>query len=64
MVPFDTSKQMIKFCIPLQNVPSLKEGRDGTALFVDVSHCEFSLPYWNGIEGKKYNGQECKHDNK
>ena len=45
MAPFDTS-QMITFWIPLQGVPSPRDG--GTALiFCSKSHADFALPYWN-----------------
>lgn len=45
MAPFDTS-HMITFWIPLQGVPSPRDG--GTALiFCSKSHADFALPYWN-----------------
>mmetsp|Transcript_12949 Transcript_12949/g.23457 ORF Transcript_12949/g.23457 Transcript_12949/m.23457 type:complete len:444 (-) Transcript_12949:41-1372(-) len=50
MAPFDTSN-MITFWIPLQPIP-----KHGTGLnFVDKSHSDFALPYWNheeDIEGE------------
>jgi hypothetical protein len=46
MAPFDTSR-MVSFWIPLQDVPSPEDG--GTGLhFVDGSHSDVALPYWNG----------------
>ena len=51
MAPFDTSK-MITFWVPLQNVPKPEKG--GTGLqFVDGSHSDFALPYWNGVDGNE-----------
>ena len=45
MAPFDTPN-MITFWVPLQSVPTPKKG--GTGLrFVDGSHSDFALPYWN-----------------
>ena len=45
MAPFDTS-HMITFWIPLQYIPKPEKG--GTGLwFVDKSHADFALPYWN-----------------
>ena len=50
MAPFDT-QHMITFWIPLQGVPSPRDG--GTALcFCSKSHSDFALPYWNPLEGK------------
>lgn len=47
MAPFDTS-HMITFWIPLDDVPSVEEG--GTGLyFVDKSHGDFALPFWNPV---------------
>lgn len=47
MIPLDTS-HMITFWIPLDNIPHPKEG--GTGLyFVDKSHSDFALPFWNGV---------------
>ncbi len=59
MAPFDT-QHMITFWIPLQGVPSPRDG--GTALiFCSKSHSDFALPYWNppeeiasGSKDKKY----------
>lgn len=49
MAPFDT-QHMITFWIPLQGVPSPRDG--GTALiFCSKSHSDFALPYWNPPEG-------------
>ncbi|KAL7543712.1 hypothetical protein ACHAXR_013531 [Thalassiosira sp. AJA248-18] len=46
MMPFDTSLA-ITFWIPLHPIPSIENG--GTALlFINKSHSDFSLPYWNG----------------
>ena len=59
MAPFDTSK-MITFWIPLQNVPALDQGGTGL-LFVDGSHSDFALPYWNGAEGKEYERLEERY---
>ena len=48
MAPFDTS-HMITFWIPLQGVPSPRDG--GTALiFCSKSHADFALPYWSPPE--------------
>jgi ectoine hydroxylase-related dioxygenase (phytanoyl-CoA dioxygenase family) len=45
MTPFDTSN-MITFWIPLNDIPHPDKG--GTGLwFVDKSHSDFALPYWN-----------------
>ena len=50
MAPFDTS-HMITFWIPLQRVPSPRDG--GTALiFCSKSHADFALPYWNNPPGE------------
>lgn len=46
MAPFDTSK-MVTFWIPLDFIPSEEEGGTGL-LFVDGSHNDFALPFWNG----------------
>lgn len=47
MAPFDTSN-MITFWIPLDDIPSIEDGGTGL-LFVDKSHCDFALPFWNPI---------------
>eukprot|EP00553_Chaetoceros_curvisetus_P011795 CAMPEP_0204640018 /NCGR_PEP_ID=MMETSP0717-20131115/45230_1 /ASSEMBLY_ACC=CAM_ASM_000666 /TAXON_ID=230516 /ORGANISM="Chaetoceros curvisetus" /LENGTH=217 /DNA_ID=CAMNT_0051660301 /DNA_START=170 /DNA_END=823 /DNA_ORIENTATION=- len=47
MAPFDTS-HMITFWIPLQNILSEEDGGSGL-LFVDKSHCDFALPFWNRV---------------
>lgn len=60
MAPFDTSK-MITFWIPLQRVPSKEDGGTGL-LFVDGSHCDFALPYWNHVDGKEYDKLEHRYD--
>ncbi|EJK75803.1 hypothetical protein THAOC_02463 [Thalassiosira oceanica] len=58
MAPFDSSKT-ITFWIPLQPVPA-----NGSALlFVDSSHLDFALPYWNGVDGKEYDRLENRYDN-
>ena len=59
MAPFDTSK-MITFWIPLQKVPAPDEGGTGL-LFVDGSHSDFALPYWNGAVGKEYDRLENRY---
>jgi ectoine hydroxylase-related dioxygenase (phytanoyl-CoA dioxygenase family) len=47
MAPFDTSN-MITFWIPLDYIPDVEDG--GTGLwFVDKSHSDFALPFWNPI---------------
>jgi hypothetical protein len=65
MIPLDTSN-IITFWIPLQPIPSIDNG--GTALlFINKSHSDFSLPYWNGRgteygdnneKGKQYNAYD------
>mmetsp|Transcript_25623 Transcript_25623/g.37564 ORF Transcript_25623/g.37564 Transcript_25623/m.37564 type:complete len:518 (+) Transcript_25623:435-1988(+) len=52
MAPFDTS-HMVTFWIPLQNIPSEEEGGSGLC-FVDQSHVDIALPYWNGADGDEY----------
>lgn len=47
MAPFDTST-MITVWIPLQDIPCLKEGGTGL-MFVDKSHSDFALPFWNRV---------------
>ncbi|KAL3805078.1 hypothetical protein HJC23_003306 [Cyclotella cryptica] len=59
MAPFDTSK-LITFWIPLQNVPEPECGGTGL-LFVDGSHCDFALPYWNGVEGLEHDRLENRY---
>ena len=61
MAPFDTSK-MITFWIGLQHVPVPESGGTGL-MFVDGSHNDFALPYWNGAEGKEYNRLEERYAN-
>lgn len=61
MAPFDTSK-MITFWIGLQIVPHPDEGGTGL-MFVDGSHNDFALPYWNGAEGKQYDRLEDRYGN-
>ncbi len=47
MAPFDTSS-MITFWIPLDDIPPVEDG--GTGLwFVDKSHVDFALPFWNPV---------------
>uniref|UniRef100_A0A7S3PZC3 Phytanoyl-CoA dioxygenase n=1 Tax=Chaetoceros debilis TaxID=122233 RepID=A0A7S3PZC3_9STRA len=61
MAPFDTS-HMITFWIPLQNIPSVEEGGSGL-MFVDKSHGDFALPFWNRVpKGDVGNGEDydCK----
>mmetsp|Transcript_18319 Transcript_18319/g.44122 ORF Transcript_18319/g.44122 Transcript_18319/m.44122 type:complete len:418 (-) Transcript_18319:455-1708(-) len=52
MMPFDTSNA-ITFWIPLHPIPSLDDGGTGL-LFINKSHSDFALPYWNG-RGNEYN---------
>jgi len=59
MAPFDTSK-MITFWINLQPVPDQEVGGTGL-LFVDGSHADFALPYWNGIDGHAYERLEERY---
>ncbi len=47
MAPFDTSN-MITFWIPLDYIPKEEEGGTGL-LFVDKSHGDFALPFWNPV---------------
>lgn len=64
MAPFDTSN-MITFWIPFTYVPHPYSG--GTALyFVDKSHADFALPFWNrvpkgDIGGEDYDGNRVKY---
>ena len=51
MMPFDTSN-VITFWIPLHSIPSIDDGGTGL-LFINKSHSDFSLPYWNGC-GAEY----------
>ncbi len=57
MAPFDTSN-MITFWIPLDYIPREEEGGTGL-LFVDKSHCDFALPFWNPIP--KCDEEETMH---
>jgi ectoine hydroxylase-related dioxygenase (phytanoyl-CoA dioxygenase family) len=52
MIPLDTS-HIITFWIPLDPIP-----KGGTGLFfVDKSHADFALPFWNGDDsGRKSTG--------
>lgn len=60
MAPFDTSK-MITFWIPLDNVPRMEDGGTGL-LFVNGSHSDFALPFWNiDREGGEYNRLEQRY---
>ena len=64
MAPFDTSN-MITFWIPLSYIPHPNSG--GTALyFVDKSHADFALPFWNRVPkgdvgGEDYDGDRVKY---
>jgi hypothetical protein len=44
---------MVTFWIPLQNIPSEKEGGSGLCC-VDQSHVDIALPSWNGADGDEY----------
>ena len=55
MIIFDTC-YAIKFWIPLYSIPSIDDGGTGL-LFINKSHSDFSLPYWNG-RGTKYNNDD------
>ena len=46
MIPLDTSR-IITFWIPLHSIPSLEDGGTGL-LFINKSHSDMALPYWNG----------------
>jgi ectoine hydroxylase-related dioxygenase (phytanoyl-CoA dioxygenase family) len=59
MSPFDTSN-MISFWIPLQYIPHPTNGGTGL-LFVDGSHSDMALPYWNGIDGKEYDRLDFRY---
>ena len=59
MAPFDTSK-MITFWINLQPVPDHEVGGTGL-IFVDGSHADFALPYWNGVDGHEYERLEERY---
>ena len=59
MAPFDTSK-MITFWINLQPVPDQEVGGTGL-IFVDGSHADFALPYWNGVDGHEYERLEERY---
>ena len=58
MMPFDSSN-VITFWIPLHSIPSIDEGGTGL-LFINKSHSDFSLPYWNG-RGTEYNADDDPH---
>ena len=59
MAPFDTSK-MITFWIGMQPVPDQAVGGTGL-IFVDGSHSDFALPYWNGVDGHEYERLEERY---
>ena len=59
MSPFDTSN-MISFWIPLQHIPTPDNGGTGL-LFVDGSHSDMALPYWNGVDGKEYDRLDFRY---
>jgi len=59
MSPFDTSN-MITFWIPLQKVSIPEEGGTGL-LYVDASHSDFALPYWNGVDSNEYDRLENRY---
>lgn len=59
MSPFDTSN-MISFWIPLQYIPHPTNGGTGL-LFVDRSHADMALPYWNGVDGKEYDRLDYRY---
>lgn len=59
MATFDTSN-MITFWIPLQKVSIPEEGGTGL-LYVDASHSDFALPYWNGVDGNEYERLENRY---
>ncbi len=59
MAPFDTSN-MITFWIPLQHIPTPQNG--GTGLFfVDKSHSDFALPYWNEYDSDEYSRLDLRY---
>ena len=55
MMPFDSSN-VITFWIPLHSIPSIDDGGTGL-LFINKSHSDFSLPYWNG-RGTEYDADD------
>ena len=59
MAPLDTS-HMITFWIPLQGIPKPEQGGSGL-WFVDKSHSDFALPFWNaqliGEDDESINGE-------
>ena len=59
MAPFDTSN-MITFWIPLQHIPSPKNGGTGL-IFVDKSHSDFALPYWNEYDSDEYSRLDLRY---
>mmetsp|Transcript_30867 Transcript_30867/g.29717 ORF Transcript_30867/g.29717 Transcript_30867/m.29717 type:complete len:206 (-) Transcript_30867:83-700(-) len=59
MAPFDTSN-MVTFWIPLQHIPEPKKGGTGL-LFVDKSHSDFALPYWNAFDSKEYSRLDTRY---
>ena len=60
MAPFDTSK-MITFWIPLDYIPA--EAKGGTGLvFVNGSHSDFALPFWNKNNGNQEGGEYDRLD--
>jgi len=60
MAPFDTSN-MITIWIPLQHIPKPSQG--GTGLyFVDKSHSDFALPYWNSPNHDDVNNEQYPNE--
>ena len=59
MMPFDSSN-VITFWIPLHSIPSIDDGGTGL-LFINKSHSDFSLPYWNG-RGTEYDADDDDGD--
>lgn len=59
MAPFDTSN-MITLWIPLQQIPELEKGGTGL-LFVDKSHSDFALPYWNSFDSEEYSRLDTRY---
>lgn len=59
MAPFDTSN-MVTLWIPLQYIPEKEKGGTGL-LFVDKSHSDIALPYWNTFDCEEYSRLDTRY---